>query len=161
LIFNSKKININIKDMSLTEKINADIKTAMLAKEKEKLEALRGVKAALLLAQSSTEPVTDENEIKLLQKLVKQRREAAEIYKTQNRIDLAESELFQANIIQQYLPAQMGEEEIKKIIQQAISQTGASSIKDMGKVMGIASKELAGKADNKMVSEMVKKLLGN
>lgn len=147
--------------MSLTDKINADIKTAMLAKEKEKLEALRGIKAALLLAQSSTEPVTEENEIKLLQKLVKQRREAAEIYKTQNRIDLAEPELFQANIIQQYLPAQMGEEEIKKIIQQVISKTGASSIKDMGKVMGIASKELAGKADNKMLSEMVKQLLGN
>ncbi|HNW97308.1 MAG TPA: GatB/YqeY domain-containing protein [Bacteroidales bacterium] len=145
--------------MSLVDRINADIKSAMLAKEKEKLEALRSIKAALLLAQSSGEPVTDDSEIKLLQKLVKQRREAAEIYKTQNRSDLAEPEIFQADIIQQYLPAQMGEEEIKNIIKKIIETTGASSIKDMGKVMGLASKELAGKADNKVVSDILKSLL--
>jgi uncharacterized protein len=147
--------------MSLTERINADIKSAMLAKEKDKLEALRAVKAALLLAQTSGETVTDESEIKLLQKLVKQRKEAAEIYKTQNRTDLAEPELFQADIIQQYLPAQMTEEDIKIVIKKIIENTGASSIKDMGKVMGAASKELAGKADNKAVSEIVKQLLSS
>jgi len=146
--------------MSLVDKINADIKSAMLAKEKEKLEALRSVKAALLLAQTSGEPITEDSEIKLLQKLIKQRKEAADIYKTQNRMDLAEPEIFQANIIQQYLPAQMGEEEIKTIIKNIIAQLNATSIKDMGKVMGIASKELAGKADNRMVSDIVKQLLG-
>jgi uncharacterized protein len=146
--------------MSLTDRINADIKSAMLAKEKEKLEALRGIKAALLLAQSSGEAQSDDSEIKLLQKLVKQRKEAADIYKQQNRMDLAEPELFQAGIIQQYLPAQMGEEEIKNIIRRIVETTGASSIKDMGKVMGMASKELAGKADNRLVSEIVKQLLG-
>ena len=146
--------------MSLVDKINADIKSAMLAKEKEKLEALRGIKAALLLAQTSGEPVTEDSEIKLLQKLVKQRKEAADIYKTQKRMDLAEPEVFQANIIQQYLPAQMGEEEIKTIIKKIIVQLNATSVKDMGKVMGMASKELAGKADNRMVSDIVKQLLG-
>lgn len=147
--------------MSLVDRINADIKSAMLAKEKEKLEALRAVKAAILLAQSSGEPVTEESEIKLLQKLVKQRKEAADIYKTQNRPDLAEPEIFQADIIQQYLPAQMGEEEIKNVIKKIIETTGASSIKDMGKVMGMAAKELSGKADNKAVSEIVKQLLSS
>jgi uncharacterized protein len=146
--------------MSLTDRINADIKSAMLAKEKDKLEALRGIKAALLLAQSSGEAQSDDSEIKLLQKLVKQRKEAADIYKQQNRMDLAEPEIFQAGIIQQYLPAQMGEEEIKNIIKKIVETTGASSIKDMGKVMGMASKELAGKADNRLVSELVKQLLG-
>ena len=145
--------------MSLVDKINADIKSAMLAKEKEKLEALRSVKSALLLAQSSGEQVTEDTEIKLLQKLVKQRREAADIYKSQNREDLAMPEIFQADIIQKYLPAQMGEEEIKTIIKNIIAQTNASSVKDMGKVMGLASKELAGKADNKAVSDIVKQLL--
>jgi uncharacterized protein len=145
--------------MSLTDRINADIKSAMLAKEKEKLEALRSIKAALLLAQSSGEPVTDDSEIKLLQKLVKQRKEAADIYKTQNRPDLAEPEIFQADIIQQYLPAQMGEAEITEVVKKIVAAAGASSIKDMGKVMGMASKELAGKADNKVVSEIIKKLL--
>ena len=145
--------------MGLVDKINADIKSAMLAKEKEKLEALRSVKSALLLAQTSGEQVTEDTEIKLLQKLVKQRREASDIYKSQNREDLAAPEIFQADIIQQYLPAQMGEEEIKVIIKNIIVQTNATSIKDMGKVMGLASKELAGKADNKAVSEFVKQLL--
>ncbi len=147
--------------MSLTEKINADIKTAMLAKEKEKLEALRAIKAGILLAQTSGEPVTPESEVKMLQKMVKQRRESAEIYKTQNRDDLVKIELDQAAIIETYLPAQMSQEEIIVVVKKIIAQTGATSAKDMGKVMGIASKELAGKADNKIVSTIVKELLNS
>jgi len=145
--------------MALIDIINADIKSAMLAHEKEKLEAIRAVKAALLLAQTSGEPVTNESEITLLKKLVKQRKEAAEIYKTQNRPDLEKVELFQASIIEIYLPAQMSEAEITSVVTRIISEMGASSIKDMGKVMGMASKELAGKADNKLVSEIVKQKL--
>ena len=145
--------------MALIDIINADIKSAMLAHEKEKLEAIRAVKAALLLAQTSGEPVTNESEITLLKRLVKQRKEAAEIYKTQNRPDLEKVELFQASIVETYLPAQMSEAEIIIVITRIISETGAASIKDMGKVMGMASKELAGKADNKLVSEIVKQKL--
>lgn len=147
--------------MSLTEKINADIKAAMLAKEKEKLEALRAIKAGILLAQTSGEAVTPESEVKMLQKMVKQRRESAEIYKTQNRDDLVKIELDQAAIIETYLPAQMSQEEIAVVVKKIIAQTGATSAKDMGKVMGIASKELAGKADNKIVSTIVKELLNS
>ena len=145
--------------MALIDIINADIKSAMLAHEKEKLEAIRAVKAALLLAQTSGEPVTNESEITLLKRLVKQRKEAAEIYKTQNRPDLEKVELFQASVVGTYLPAQMSEVEIIIVITRIISETGATSIKDMGKVMGLASKELAGKADNKVVSEIVKQKL--
>ncbi|OIP03966.1 MAG: glutamyl-tRNA amidotransferase [Bacteroidetes bacterium CG2_30_32_10] len=147
--------------MNLTEKINADIKNAMLAKEKETLDALRAIKAGILLAKSSGEPVTDESELKMLQKMVKQRRESAEIYKTQNRDDLVKIELDQAAIIETYLPAQMNQEDITIIVKRIISQTGAASAKDMGKVMGMASKELAGKADNKIVSTIVKELLNS
>jgi len=145
--------------MTLTEKINADIKSAMLAKEKEKLEALRAIKAGILLAQTSGEAITPESELKMLQKMVKQRRESAEIYKTQNRDDLVKAELDQAAVIETYLPAQMSQDDITVIIKKIISQTGATSAKDMGKVMGMASKELAGKADNKIVSIIVKELL--
>ena len=147
--------------MSLVDKINNDIKAAMLSKESAKLDAIRSIKAALLLAQTTGEKVTEETEIKLLQKLIKQRKEAAEIYTAQNRNDLAAPELFQAEIIQQYLPTPVTEEEIKKIIVSIIEKTGASSIKDMGKVMGLSTKELAGKADNKAVSDIVKQLLAN
>ncbi len=147
--------------MNLIDKVNNDIKAAMLSKESEKLDAIRSIKAALLLAQTSGEPVTEETEIKILQKLLKQRKEAAEIYTAQNRNDLAAPELFQAEIIQQYLPAPVSEKEIKKIIISIIKKTGASSIKDMGKVMGLATKELSGKAENKTVSEIVKQLLNN
>ena len=146
--------------MSLVDIINADIKTAMLAKEKEKLEAIRAVKSALLLAQTSGDAVTEDSEIKLLQKLVKQRREAAEIYTTQNRPDLAEVENFQADIINKYLPAQMSEDEIRAIVKRIVGETGATSVKDMGKVMGAATKELAGKADNKTISIIIKEFLG-
>ncbi|MGD9493772.1 MAG: GatB/YqeY domain-containing protein [Bacteroidales bacterium] len=147
--------------MSLLEKISADIMAAMKAREMEKLEALRGIKAALLLANTAegNKEITAEDELKILQKLVKQRKESAEIYKTQNRQDLYEVEINQATVIEAYLPAQMSEEEIKKIIQDIIAQTGASSIRDMGKVMGMATKQLAGKADNSLVSRLVKEML--
>ncbi|HOV11673.1 MAG TPA: GatB/YqeY domain-containing protein [Bacteroidales bacterium] len=148
--------------MSLELKINEDIKQAMLAKNKDLLEALRAVKSALLLAKTEKADavVNEEAEIKILQKLVKQRRETAEIYTSQNRKDLADIENFQADVIQKYLPEQMGEEELTAIIKAIIAETGASSIKDMGRVMGAAAKKLAGKADNKAISEKVKLLLG-
>lgn len=149
--------------MSLQDTISNDIKAAMLAKEKEKLEALRAVKSALLLAateKGAQETMSEDAEIKLLQRLVKQRREAADVYISQNRQDLADVEIFQANIIQQYLPKQMGIEELTAIVNKIIADTGATSAKDMGKVMGMASKQLAGKADNKVVSDLVKQLLG-
>jgi len=149
--------------MSLELKINEDIKQAMLSKNKEKLEALRAVKSALLLAKSEKGgdgTVDEDAEIKILQKLVKQRRETAEIYNSKNRKDLADVETFQADIIQVYLPEQMSDEELTNIVKAIIAETGASSIKDMGKVMGLASKKLAGKADNKAISEKVKLLLG-
>ena len=148
--------------MSLTDKINEDIKKAMLAREKDKLEALRAVKSALLLLMTSEGggKVNDDAEIKLLQKLVKQRRETAEIYTDQNREDLAETERFQADVIATYLPSQMGTDELKPIISQIIAETGATGIKDMGRVMAAASQKLAGKADNKTISVIVKELLG-
>ena len=148
--------------MSLEDKINADIKSAMLSREKEKLEALRGIKAAILLLKtekSASEDVTYEAEIKLLQRLHKQRKESGEIYKTSGREDLAKVEFFQADIIEQYLPKQIGIEEVEAIVKRIISETGAATIKDMGKVMGIATKELAGKSDNKTISEIVRKHL--
>ena len=148
--------------MSLLEQINADIKAAMLAKEKEKLEALRAVKSALLLAgteKGAGGEITEDVEVKMLQKLVKQRKEAAEIYLAQGRKDLADPELFQAGIIEKYLPAQMSEEEVKTVIQKIIAQTGASSPSDIGKVMGPAMAQLSGKADGKLISSLVKQLL--
>jgi uncharacterized protein len=153
-----------LRNMSLLEKINNDIKAAMLAREKEKLEALRAIKSALLLAsteKNAGESISEDAEIKMLQRLVKQRREAADIYTAQNRQDLAGPELFQAEIIAAYLPAQMSAEELTAAIRAIITETGASTIKDLGKVMGIASKELAGKADNKAVSEIARGLLEN
>jgi uncharacterized protein len=148
--------------MSLELKINEDIKQAMLARNKELLEALRAVKSALLLAKTETSDatVTEDAEIKILQKLVKQRRETALIYASQNRQDLADVENFQADVIQKYLPEQMGDEELAAIIKGVITEVGATSVKDMGKVMGAAAKKLAGKADNKTISEKVKQILG-
>ena len=148
--------------MNLTDKINDDIKKAMLAREKEKLEALRAIKSALLLAMTSEGGgvVTEETEVKLLQKLVKQRRETAQVYLSQNRSDLADDETFQADIISGYLPVQLGPEELKPLISAIISEPGASGIKDMGRVMAAASQQLAGKADNKTISLIVKELLG-
>jgi len=145
--------------MALIEKINSDIKAAMLAKEKEKLEALRAVKAALLIANTSGDAVNEETEMKLLQKLVKQRRDSAAIYAEQNRQDLADIELSQLKYIEVYLPQQMSKEEIEAEIKTIISELAASGMKDMGKVMGAAAKKLAGKGDNKIISEIVKDLL--
>ncbi|MEI6883993.1 MAG: GatB/YqeY domain-containing protein [Bacteroidota bacterium] len=149
--------------MNLEEKINNDIKTAMLSREQEKLEAIRAVKAAILLEkskESGTGTIDEAAEMKILQKLVKQRKESAEVYSAGKREDLAIKELFEASIIEKYLPQQMNEEEVTTIIGKIITSSGASSMKDMGKVMGLASKEFAGKADNKMISEIVKRLLG-
>lgn len=148
--------------MALADKINADIKTAMLAKDKDSLEALRAVKSAILLAQTekgANEQLTEDTEIKLLQRLVKQRRESAEIFTTQGRDDLAKVEAAQADVIERYLPAQMSREELTEAIKAIVAQVGAAGPQDMGKVMGVASKQLAGKADNKIVSEIVKQLL--
>lgn len=145
--------------MSLEEKINADIKAAMIAKQADKLEALRAIKSAILLMKTSGEGNTPEADLKALQKMVKQRKETAEIYKTQNREDLAAVELSQAAVIEQYLPARMSREELQKEIESIIAETGAKSAADLGKVMGVASKKLAGKADGKEISELVKQLL--
>ncbi len=148
--------------MSLEKAINEDIKSAMLAKDKKKLEALRAVKAAILLTKtdkSFTGEIAPETEMKILQRLVKQRKESADLYKAQQRNDLFEEEMFQVSVIEKYLPAQMSEDEIRTIIKSIISDTGASTVKDMGKVMGIASKNLAGKADNKVIAAIVKELL--
>lgn len=148
--------------MSLEQKVGADIKSAMLARDAKRLEAIRAVKAAILLEKTKEgagETMDEATENKILQKLVKQRRESAEIYAGANRSDLAEKELFEAAIIETYLPQQMSETEVTGIVKRIISETGATSIKDMGKVMGAASKELAGKADNKMISGIIKTLL--
>jgi len=149
--------------MGLEILINTDIKSAMINKDKKKLEALRAIKAALLLAKTGKDvsggEIPETVELKLLQKLVKQRKEAAEIYHQQNRADLADDEEYQSAIIEAYLPKQMGEDEVKAEIEKIVADTGASSIKDMGKVMGIASKIFAGQADNRMISSLVKALL--
>jgi len=148
--------------MSLELNINNDIKAAMLARNAEKLEALRAIKAALLLEKTkegNTGEISDATELKILQKLVKQRRESADIYGNANRQDLAQKELFEASIIETYLPQQLSEAEVAEIIRNIVTREGATSVKDMGKIMGAASKELAGKADNKMISTIVKNLL--
>lgn len=148
--------------MSLTNKINEDIKKAMLAREKDKLEALRAIKSALLLALTSEggASVTEQDEIRLLQKLVKQRLEAADIYAEQQRPELAEVERYQAEIISTYLPEQMSREEIVRKVEAIIISTGANGIKDTGKVMAIAGEQLAGKADNKTLASIIKEALG-
>ncbi len=148
--------------MKLEERINADIKAAMLAKEKEKLEALRAIKSAVLLLKTDKNfkgEIAEKDEIATLQRLVKQRKEAALMYKEQNREDLYNDEIFQVGIIEKYLPEQMSEDDIRIGLEKIIKETGASSAKDMGKVMGAAQKEFAGKADNKIVSQIVKELL--
>jgi len=150
--------------MGLEILINDDIKQAMRAKDTRKLAALRAIKAALLLEKTgkdvSSGEIPESVEIKLLQKLVKQRRESAAIYVEQNRAELAEEEDYQAAIIEAYLPQQLSEEEIKLIVAEIIKETGASSIKDMGKVMGKATSKIAGRADNQQVSVIIKQILG-
>lgn len=148
--------------MSLQDKVMDAMKTAMKAKDTQSLEALRSIKSALLLAQTETglkTDLTEEDEIKLLQKQVKQRRDSAAIYNEQNRADLAEPELAQALVIEQFLPEQLSEEAVSKIVDKIIAETGASSMADMGKVMGLASANLAGKADGKTISTVVKSRL--
>ncbi|MCC7317298.1 MAG: GatB/YqeY domain-containing protein [Bacteroidales bacterium] len=151
--------------MELELIINNDIKQAMLAKDMRKLNALRAIKAALLLEKTGKDVnsgiIPETVELKLLQKLVKQRKEAATIYTEQKRDDLAEEELYQAAIIEKYLPSQMSEEEVKSIVMEAIQATNASGIRDMGKVMGVASAKISGKADNQMVATIVKALLNS
>jgi len=133
----------------------------MLAKDEAALRALRAIKSAILLAKTSGGgSVSPEDELKMLQKLVKQRKESLEIYQNQNRADLAKSEQEEIAVIEKFLPKQMGEEEIREELKKIIAQAGATSASDMGKVMGIASKHFAGKADNKVVSQLVKQLLG-
>lgn len=145
--------------MTFEEKINADIKTAMLAKDSKKLEALRAIKNVVIILKTSPEGISDDSIMKTIQKEVKKRKESADIYNQQNRSDLAEVELFQAGIMEGYLPKQLSEEEVRSELKNIITQTGASSPADMGKVMGAASKAFAGKADNKIVSQLVKELL--
>ena len=147
--------------MSLTDTINADIKTAMLSKDEAGLRGLRAIKSALIIAKTSgaSAEASGDEEIKMLQKLVKQRKESADIYTAQNRPDLAEKEQQEIAVIEKYLPKQMGEDEIRTILKQIIETTGAKTPADMGKVMGAASKQLAGKADNKIISTIVKELL--
>jgi uncharacterized protein len=146
--------------MNIEEKVNGEIKTAMLAKDSKRLESLRAIKSTVLLLKTSPEGLTEDSINKALQKEVKKRKESAEIYKTQNRPDLEEVELFQAAVMEEYLPKQMGEDEIKAELVKIIASVGAAGPGDLGKVMGAASKVFAGKADNKIVSALVKELLG-
>ncbi len=150
---------IDYTDMSLQAKIMEEMKAAMKSKDTVALESLRAVKSALLLANTDAgakEELSEEDEIKLLQRLVKQRKESAAIYKEQGRADLAEPELAQAAVIEKFLPAQLSNEEIEKVVGEVIAQTGAEGMKDMGKVMGIVSQKLAGQADGKTISNIVK-----
>jgi uncharacterized protein YqeY len=149
--------------MSLTEKISSDLITAMKAKDKIALEAIRAAKTAFVLARAekgSDAVLSTEDELKIIQKLVKQRRESAVIYKEQNRPDLYEKEVIEADVLEKYLPAKMSDAELHKIVKGIIDRLGAKSPADMGKVMGVATKELAGKADGKEISAMVKSILG-
>lgn len=147
--------------MSLEQKIMAKMKDAMKAKDEAALRGLRAIKAAILLAKTSggSGEITADDEIKLLQKLVKQRKDSLEIFQQQNRTDLAQKEEEEINIIEQFLPKQLGADELKTIIAGIIAEVGATSAADMGKVMGAASKQLAGQADGKAISAVVKELL--
>tara|TARA_B100000902_G_scaffold361085_1_gene378245 strand:+ start:504 stop:956 length:453 start_codon:yes stop_codon:yes gene_type:complete len=150
--------------MALLSNLSEEIKTAMREKDSLKLESLRAIKSALILAQTASgadDNLSEEASIKLLQRLVKQRKESALIYKEQGRNDLADPEEAQAKIIASFLPEQLSEEEVIKIVLEVISQTGAEGIKDMGKVMGITSKKLAGKAEGKLIADIVKKKLSS
>lgn len=146
--------------MGLQQMVMDQMKTAMKAKDTVALESLRAIKSALLLAKTSGDgELSTDDEVKLVQKLVKQRKDSATIFSEQGREDLAAPELAQVAVLEQFLPEQLSEEEIEKIVEQTIAATGASGMKDMGKVMGMVSKELAGKADGKTISTIVKKKL--
>ncbi len=149
--------------MSLITQIDQDIKQAMLAKQEARLRGLRAIKSALLLARTekgASEDISQETEIKVLQKLIKQRKESADIYKSQNREDLYKIEAEEMEVIEAFLPKQMERAEVETYLKDLIAKIGATSVKDMGRVMGAANKELAGKADGKTISEVVKQLLG-
>jgi uncharacterized protein YqeY len=148
--------------MNLEQKIMGELKTAMLAKDEKTMRSLRAVKAAIILAKTAEGAggeLKEEDEIKLLQKLVKQRKDSLEIYQQQNRTDLAGKEQEEIEVIERFLPKQLSTEELKVIIGKIVADTGASSPADMGKVMGAATKQLAGKADGKTISSIVKELL--
>lgn len=148
--------------MALEQQITAELKTAMLAKDEKALRSLRAVKAAILLAKTSEGAggeLKEEDEIKLLQKLVKQRKDSLEIFQQQNRADLAQKEQEEIEIIEKFLPKQLSPEELKTILVKIVAEVGATSPADMGKVMGAATKQLAGKADGKAISAAVKELL--
>lgn len=148
--------------MSLEAKIVADLKAAMKAKDKVALRGIRAIKSQIILAKTdgSGKELDEAAEIKMLQKMVKQRKDSVAIYEKQGREDLATTEKEEIEIIERYLPQQMGEAELTEFLQGVITQTGATSMKDMGKIMGIASKQLGGRADGKTISGIVKKLLG-
>ena len=148
--------------MKLAEKINIKIKEAMKSKDSIELESLRAIKSSILLfstQKGNKSEISESDEIKILSKLVKQRKESADIYKSQNRLDLAQVEIDQAEIIKQFLPEQLNESEIETIVIEIIKKTNASGIQDMGKVMSMVTKELAGKADGKTISQIVRKNL--
>jgi uncharacterized protein len=148
--------------MTFEEKINVDLKTAMKAQDKQALRGIRAIKQAILLAKTdgSHDEITEEKFIKMLQKLVKQRRDSLAIFEQQNREDLAAVEREELEIIERYLPKAMSPDELEAAIRKIVEQTGATSMKDMGKVMGMANKEFAGKADGAAISAVVKKILG-
>ncbi len=149
--------------MNLTDKINNDIKEAMKAKQADRLMALRAVKSEILLAQTSegaSDTLSAETEIKILQKMVKQRKDSAEMFLKSGRQDLYEKEANEIQYIECYLPAQLSDEELTSIIKKVISETGASSIKDMGKVIGLVTKEVSGRAEGKVIAQKVKEILG-
>ena len=148
--------------MALFEKVNADIKSAMLARDHVRLETLRGIKKEFLEAKTAPGAdgeLSDDTAMKILVKMVKQRKESADIYNSQNRPELAAEELAQAAVIEEYLPKQLTDEELTAAISEIIARVGATSVKEMGKVMGVASKELAGRAEGKAISAKVKQLL--
>lgn len=148
--------------MSLEAKIATDLKTAMRAKDKAALRSIRAIKAQILLAKTdgSGKELDEAAEVKMLQKMVKQRKDSLSIFEKQDRAELAQTEKEEIEVIERYLPKQMDEAELTTFLQDVITKTGASSMKDMGKVMGMASKQLGGKADGKTISNIVKKLLG-
>lgn len=158
------QIYLNDLNMSLKQQIDSDIKSAMLAKNKEELMALRSIKSLILLAETEkgvTAEINSEAESKLLMKAAKQRKESAEIFQKEGRDELAQKELLELEVISRYLPKQLSEAEITAEVKKIIEQVGAKGPQDMGKVMGTATKQLAGKADGKMISEIVKKILAS
>lgn len=157
IVFNEEKIQV----MSLEEKINEDLKTAMRAKDDVALRGIRAIKSAILLAKTdgSGQAIDEAKEVQMLQKLVKTRQESLDIYIKNSREELAQKEREEIDVIKRYLPAMIEGAELEAILQQIIAETGATSAKDMGKVMGAANKQLAGKADGRAISEIVKKIL--